>query len=156
MRSSMVEILCFPEGSFKVVMKKKMAFTQKKHDRTCFDGRRGRNSCCASQMWSMKSYLLPRIQRGKHIMQEVDTMKTNGKVEWEDGEDKEMLTKKRSPAWLASSPDPNNTGVCLPENFRILQETISQVGHGMVLFWRRRQISSGVKASKCDEKKQNL
>jgi hypothetical protein len=29
MRSSMVEILCFPEGSFKVVMKKKMAFTQK-------------------------------------------------------------------------------------------------------------------------------
>jgi hypothetical protein len=45
----MVEILCFPEGSFKVVMKK-MAFTQKKHDRTCFDGRRGRNSCCASQM----------------------------------------------------------------------------------------------------------
>jgi hypothetical protein len=26
----MVEILCFPEGSFKVVMKKKMAFTLKK------------------------------------------------------------------------------------------------------------------------------
>jgi hypothetical protein len=42
-----------------------------------------------------------------------------------------MLTKKGSLAWLASSPDPNNTGVCLPENFQILQQTISQVGHGM-------------------------
>ncbi len=78
-------------------------------------------------------------------MQEVNTMKTNGKVEPEDGEDKEMLTKKGSPAWLASSPEPINTGVCLPENFQILQQTISHVGHGMVLFWRRWQISSGVK-----------
>jgi hypothetical protein len=30
MRSSMIEILGFPEGSFKAVMKKKMEFTQKK------------------------------------------------------------------------------------------------------------------------------
>jgi hypothetical protein len=67
---------------------------------------------------------------------------------------RKMLTKKGSPAWLASSPDPNNKGVCLPENFRILQQTISQTWHGSVL--EKMTNLQWCQASKCDEKKQNL
>ncbi len=95
MHSSMVEILCFPEGSFKVVMKKKMAFTQKKTWQNLFWWKERQEQLLCITNVKHEVLLLPRIQGGKHIMQEVNTMKTNGKVEWEDGEDKENAYQER-------------------------------------------------------------